>query len=199
MVVRLKSFCLRRGFVRGTHWRLFYSWAGVSRMTVENNLIDSLEIGRKKVEVNMLQYANDTLFLCEANTKSVFNIKAALTCFELCSGLKVNFLKSRIGGLGLDQSTVQKFAAILNFNVMETPFMYLGMLVGGCHKRERFWGGVIDRLEVRLNRWKGRFFFTGRICLIKYILSSIPLFYLSLFNMSYVVANEIVKIQKNFI
>jgi len=50
----------------------------------------------------MLQYAHDTLFFYEVNTKSVFNIKVALNCFELSSGLKVNFLKSRIRGLGVD-------------------------------------------------------------------------------------------------
>ncbi|XP_068483236.1 uncharacterized protein [Phaseolus vulgaris] len=68
--------------------------AGVSRMAEEKNLIDSLEVGRARVNVNMLQYADDTLFFCEANTKSIFNIKAILLYFELASGLKVNFLKA---------------------------------------------------------------------------------------------------------
>jgi len=54
----------------------------------------------------MLQYANDTLFFCEANTKSVLNIKVVLNCFELSSRLKVNFLNSRIGGLGIAQLTI---------------------------------------------------------------------------------------------
>ena len=71
------------------------------------NGIDSLDIGDKKVKVNMLQFANDTLFFCEVNTKSVLNIKVTLNCFELSSSLKVNFLKSRIGGLGIDLTTIQ--------------------------------------------------------------------------------------------
>jgi len=77
--------------------------ARVLRMTIEKNTIDSLEIGRKKVKANMLEYVDDALFFCEANTKSVFNIKAALNCFELCYEFKVNFMKSKIGGLGIDQ------------------------------------------------------------------------------------------------
>ncbi|XP_068466471.1 uncharacterized protein [Phaseolus vulgaris] len=115
---------------------------GVSRMAVEKNLIDSLEIGREKVKVNMLQYADDTLFFCEANVKSVFNIKATLYCFELSFRLKVNFLKSKLGGLGVEQIMIQCFAAILNCEVMETSLVYLGMSVGGCHKRKAFWDGV---------------------------------------------------------
>jgi len=64
-------------------------------MAEEKNLIDSLEVGGVKVKANMLQYADDTLFFCEANTKSVFNIKAILLCFELAFRLKVNFLKKQ--------------------------------------------------------------------------------------------------------
>jgi len=41
-------------------------------------------------------------FFCEANNKSVFNIKAILLCFELASGLRVNFFKSKIGEMGID-------------------------------------------------------------------------------------------------
>jgi len=169
-------------------------------MVVEKHLIDSLKIGRKKVKVTMLQYADDTLFFCEANTKNAFNIKATLNCFKLCSGLKENFLKSEIGKLGIDQLMLQRYVAILNCDVMGTPFVYMGMLVGGCHKRGAFWGGEIEIMKPRLCRWKGRFLsLAGKICLIKFVLTSIPLFYLSLFKMPSVVANELVRIQRNFL
>jgi len=115
--------------------------AGMSRLVVEKYLIDSLEIKNKKVKVNMLQYVNNTLFFCKENTKSVFNIKMTLNCFELSSELKVNFLKSKISELRIDQTTIQRFATILNCDVMVTPFMYLGMLVGGVI-REGFFGMV---------------------------------------------------------
>ena len=107
-------------------------------MVVEKNLINSLEIKRNKVKVNMLQYADDALFFCEANCKSVFNTKVALNCFELSFGLQVNFMKSRLGGLGVDQLTIQRFATILNCEVMVTPFVYLGMTVGGVIRERRY-------------------------------------------------------------
>jgi len=47
-------------------------------MAEEKSLIDNLEVGTNKVKLNMLQYADDTLFFCKANIKSVFNIKAIL-------------------------------------------------------------------------------------------------------------------------
>ena len=84
------------------------------------------------VKVNMLQYVDDTLFFCKASVKSVFNIKVILNFFELAFGLKVNFLKSRISGVGVDQTFILRFAAILNCEVMKILFKYLGMLVEGC-------------------------------------------------------------------
>jgi len=119
-----REFIPRRGLRQGDPLAPFLfllvaeGLAGVSRMAEEKNLIDSLGFGRDRVKVNMLQYADDTLFFCEANSKSIFNIKAILLCFELAFGLKVNFLKSRLGGQGLDQSSIQQFATMLNCNVM---------------------------------------------------------------------------------
>jgi len=69
----------------------------------------------------------------------MFVIKVILNCFELTFGLKVNFEKSNIGGVGGDLQTVQRCSSILNCALMETPFKYLGMLVRGCHKRSKFW------------------------------------------------------------
>ena len=74
--------------------------AGVVRKAIEKEFLESLEIGDKSIKVNMLQYADDTLFFYKANAKSVFVIKAILNCFELASSLKVNFQKSNMGGRG---------------------------------------------------------------------------------------------------
>ena len=175
-------------------------FAGVTRVAEEKKLIDNLEVGKDKVKVNMLQYANDTLFFCEANTKSVFNIKAILQCFELSSGLRVNFAKSRIGGTGMDQVVLQRFATILNCDTMVSPFIYLGMPVGGSHKHDNFLNGVIEKVQARLSRWKGRCLsMAGRICLIKFVLSAIPLFFMSLFKLPSRVAGKLIRMQKDFL
>ena len=172
----------------------------MERVAEEKKLVYSLEVGKDKVKVNMLQYADDTLFFCEANTKSVFNIKAILQCFELASGLRVNFAKSRIDGTGLDQVALQRFATILNCDTMASPFVYLGILVGGSHKRGAFWNEVIEKVQARLSRWKGRCLsMAGRICLIKFVLPSIPLFFMSLFKLPSGVAGKLVSIQRNFL
>jgi len=47
-------------------------------------------------------------------------------------------LKSIIGGVGVDHTAIQQFAAILNCEVMKTPFKYLGMFVGGTRREFRY-------------------------------------------------------------
>ena len=201
-----KEFIPQKGLRQGEPLVLFLflivveGLTGVLRNVVELNLVESLEIEVKKVKINMVQFADDTLFFCKASYKSVFSIKVILNCFELASGLKVNFSKSIIGGVGVDMSLIRGFSAMLNCDVMKSPFKYLRMHVGECHKRAAFWVGVLDIIKSRLGRWKGRFLsLAGRICLIKSILSSIPLFYVSLYKVPSLVLKEIVKLQRNFL
>jgi len=58
------------------------------------------------------------------------------------------------------------------------------MPVRGSHKSGAFWNGVIEKVQAKLSRWKGRCLsMAGRICLIRFVLSSIPLFFMSLFKL----------------
>ena len=172
----------------------------VSRKAVQKNLFESLEVGRRKVKVNMLQFAYNTLFFCEANIESVFNLKVIFYCFELAYGFKVNFSKIKLGGVRVDQTVVLRFVTILNCDVTKTPFIYLGLSVVGCHKKSVFWDGVVDRINNRLSKWKGRFILMdGRICLIKFVLLFILLFYLSLFKIPSTVLKKIVFLQRNIL
>ena len=112
----------------------------------------------------------------------------------------MNFLKSRLGGVRVDQIEILRFATILNCEVMRTPLKYLGMLVRGVIRGGEFWDEVVNKIKSRLGRWKGRYILmVGRICLIKFVLSSIPLFYLSLFKVSSTVLKKIMCLQRTFL
>ena len=68
--------------------------AGIVRQAEENMLVESIEVEEGRVKVSMLQYADDTIFMCKASIQSVLTLKEILKCFELASGLKVNYSKS---------------------------------------------------------------------------------------------------------
>jgi len=67
-------------------------------------MLHSLNVGHNNIKINMLEFADDTLFLCKPLLENIMVIKSVFRCFELASGLKVNFLKTKIIGLGIHHS-----------------------------------------------------------------------------------------------
>jgi len=83
---------------------------------------------------------------------------------------------------------------------MTFPFKYLGLEVGGNLRKKQFWEPVVNKIKASLSSWKGRFLsIAGRICLIKSVCTTIPLFYLSFFKAPVSVCNRIMSIQRKFL
>jgi len=76
--------------------------------------------------------------MCDAKVQNIGVIKAILRSFELVSELRVNFFKTKIGGLGLYAILLKDFSNILNCKHMKIPFVYLGMPIGGNPKNKHF-------------------------------------------------------------
>ena len=68
---------------------------GLMRTAISKNLYSSYQVGSLKEDINILQYADDTLFFGNALSANVRVLKSILSCFELASGLKINYSKSQ--------------------------------------------------------------------------------------------------------
>jgi len=90
------------------------------------------------MQVDLLQFADDTIFFCKPSCYNVLVVKVILRSFEVVSGLRVNFHKSVVGLVGISQLDVLVFSKCLNCRQMEMPFKYLGMLIGGYPRRIEF-------------------------------------------------------------
>jgi len=167
---------------------------------MKTKLLSGLKIGRKEMEVCIFQFADDTLFLCEDSFNNVITLKAILRGFELASGLKINFHKSKLAGINVQSYSLDCYTKTLNCTQMGIPFKYLRIEVGGNPRKEQFWEPVINKIKARLSVWKGRFLtLAGRICLIKSVITAIPLYYLSLFRAPDIVCKRITSIQRRFL
>lgn len=102
---------------------------------ISKNLFSSYRVGRDEVEVNLLQFADDTINFGEETLENVITIKCIMRCFELVSSLKVNFSKISFGAVGVESSEVVKFARLLNCSLLTLPFTYLGMPIGANPRR----------------------------------------------------------------
>lgn len=77
-------------------------------------------------------------------------MKRILRNFELLFGLKVNFSKSCLMGLNIERSNLISMANILGCEVVSFPFTYLGVRVGGFHKRSSEWLFLMQKMRKKL-------------------------------------------------
>jgi len=201
-----KEFKPSRGLRQGDPLALFLflvvaeGLAGIVRQALKANMLTSLKIGSKELEMCILQFADDTLFLCEDSLNNVLNLKAILRGFELASGLKINFHNLRLAGFSVQSNIVACFTKILNCTQIGVSFKYLGLDVGGKPRKKQLWEPVITKLKARFSIWKGRFLsLAGRICLINYVMAAVPQFYLSMFKAPASVCKRIISIQSRFL
>ncbi|GAU51438.1 hypothetical protein TSUD_413380, partial [Trifolium subterraneum] len=153
-----------------------------------------------EVVVSHLQYADDTLFIGEACVENLWTMKAILRWFELISGLKVNFFKSRLFGVNVENAFMDQAASFLHCKKGDFPFIYLGLPVGANPRRASTWDPVVKAIERRLMSWKNKYVsLGGRVVLINSVLAAIPIFYLSFLKLPNCVWKSIVKIQRNFL
>ncbi|CAJ2652296.1 unnamed protein product [Trifolium pratense] len=147
-----------------------------------------------------LQFADDTIIVGEGNWDNLWTIKTVLRSFELVSGLKVNFFKSKLYGINLDDSFLRASSSFLHCGVDSIPFRFLGIPVGANPRRKATWLPIIDSMKKRLGVWNSRLLsIRGRVTLINSVLSSLPLYFFSFFKAPVCVLKEMVSIQRNFL
>ncbi|GKV48894.1 hypothetical protein SLEP1_g55681 [Rubroshorea leprosula] len=169
------------------------------RKAEAEGLFKGVKIGEGGMVVSLLQFADDTVFMGKAEVENLRTVKAILHWFELISGLKINFCKSHLYGFNVTEGWVNGAADILHCKIGTMPFIYLGLPVGGISGRRKFWVSVLDRFRNKLAAWKRSLLsFGGRITLLNSVLSTLPIFYLSLFKIPNCVLGEMVKIQRDF-
>ncbi|XP_028078280.1 uncharacterized protein LOC114280136 [Camellia sinensis] len=127
-------------------------------------------------------------------------IKRILRCFKVLSGLRINYHKSVVCGVGVDDALLLSFAKLLNCQVHSLPLRFLGLPLGANPGRKSTWKPVLDKIRSKLSGWKRKLLsFVGRLTLIKSTLSSLPSYFLSLFKIPEGVAKEIKRIESAFL
>ncbi|XP_077233342.1 uncharacterized protein LOC143875615 [Tasmannia lanceolata] len=113
-------------------------------------------IGASKVEVSLLQFADDTLLFCSPVISQLLNLKAMLRCYEMVSRQRSNFAKSRLYAINVSESDASSFAGIMGCGLDGFPATYLGLPLGVGRPKHTLWAPIIQRIERRLATWKRR-------------------------------------------
>ncbi|KAI3506473.1 hypothetical protein L1887_28832 [Cichorium endivia] len=163
-------------------------------------LFTGIKIPHESLTISHLFYADDALFVGEWCKSNIKNLARILRCFFISSGLRVNFHKSKVFGVGVDPQVVAQWAAPLGCSPAYLPFSYLGVPVGANMRLKKNWTPVIDRFQAKLSTWKAKSLsFGGRLTLIKAVLGSLPTYYFSLFVAPLGVLNDLEKLRRKFL
>ncbi|GJV34238.1 RNA-directed DNA polymerase, eukaryota [Tanacetum coccineum] len=115
------------------------------------------------------------------------------------SGLSINIKKSHLLGVGVPSHFVNEAADMLGCSVMKAPFKYLGITVGGNTSLVKTWDETINKLKLRLSKWKLKTLsIGGRLTLLKSVLGSTPIYSMSLYKVPKFVLNVMESIRRNF-
>lgn len=151
------------------------------------------------LSIYLLQFADDTLIFCKYNDEMLENLRKTIELFKWCSSQKVNWEKSALCGIKIEDNKIISVAARLNCKVEYLPIMYVGLPLGGYPKKEAFWPPVIGKVQDKLDKWK-RYNLSrgGRVALCKSVFSHLPTYYMSLFLMLEKVIATIERAMRNF-
>lgn len=102
-----KQFRMQKGIRQGDPLSPFLFIIGAESLNcifqgaIHQGTIKGLRIGVDGPLLTHLQFANDTLVFCGADLEEFKNIKCLLKGFEVMSGLKINYHKSVVCGVGM--------------------------------------------------------------------------------------------------
>ncbi|QHO07736.1 uncharacterized protein DS421_14g466350 [Arachis hypogaea] len=102
--------------------------------------------------------------------------------------------------MNCDEQWVQRMCRLLGCKGGSLPVKCLSIPLGANPRLVKTWKLIIDKVEEKLNLWKAKILNKPRkLVLIKSILNSLPVYYLSLFKIPRVVAEKLISLQRMFL
>jgi hypothetical protein len=98
-----------------------------------------------------VQYADDTILVMQANESQLILLKDILYKITLSSGLKVNFHKSCLVPINVDQDYAASLANAFGCLVGAFPFTYLGLRMGLTKSQVKDYAPMICRIDRKLS------------------------------------------------
>ncbi|GJY39564.1 RNA-directed DNA polymerase, eukaryota, reverse transcriptase zinc-binding domain protein [Tanacetum coccineum] len=165
---------------------------------VDEGLFKGVSVG-SSLQLSHLFYADDVIFMGQWSESNIITIVHALDCFHKASGLRMNLQKSKLLGIAVEDEKVSRAAMKMGCCTLKTPFSYLGIKVGGMMTRIKSWDEIVAKLHSRLSKWKLKTLsIGGRLTLLKSVLGSTPIYYMSMFKVPSQVLKCLEDIRRQF-
>ncbi|KAL0289271.1 UNVERIFIED_CONTAM: putative ribonuclease H protein [Sesamum radiatum] len=136
----------------------------------------------KELGIVNLSFADDILLFCKADLHSVSVLKEGLLEFKELSGLQANAQKSQIIISKAGAQQLPQILTMLGFSQGHLPIKYLGVPLISSKLSIADCTPLLQKIESRITGWNQlNLSYAGRTQLIKSVLSSIHLYWSSVF------------------
>lgn len=121
----------------------------------------------------VVQYADDTILIMQADINQVVHLKQLLAQFTESTGLKVNYHKSSMIPINVLNSKMDELASAFGCQVATMPFTYLGLPMGTTKPKMEDLTPLMDRVERKLVSCSNYLSYSGRLQMINSAISPI--------------------------
>lgn len=156
--------------------------------------------GCKKLMLTHLCFADDLLLLCHGDEISACILRRALDEFTMCSGLYPSLPKSAAFFGSVSDVVKDRILMAMPFSIGQLPMKYLGIPLTGKRISNADCRVLIDKVKSRIQNWRNKTLsFAGRLQLVSSVLSSLHVYWASMFLLPVHVCDSIDKILKKFL
>ena len=129
----------------------------------------------------------------QADSRQLICLKALLNTFASATGLKVNYQKSIMVPINIQEERAQIYAGTLNCQMGHFPFTYLGLPLGLHKPTVEQCLPLVNRIAKRLAGIATFMTYAGRLLMVKSVLASLTIFYMSCLDVPVTIKQQILK------
>ena len=144
----------------------------------------------------IIQYADDTLVIMQADVTQVATLKDALKVFSTSTGLDINYHKSSMIPINVEEAQIASLAATFGCQVGSLPFTNLGLPVGTTRPRMVDFLPLVDCMERRLTASSCFLNQGGKLQLLNSVISSLPIYFLCSLHIPAGIIKKLERIQR---
>lgn len=161
-------------------------------------LFEGIALPGCRIKLLHLQFADDVLLFINGGENAMLDIKRVLQCFQVLSGLKINFNKSHLHGFSQNKAVISEWAKMLGCQEGGNSFKYLGVTIGLSPRNGKFWTPLIDRIQGKIRSLEAEnISMAGKVIILKSIIDSIPVYWFGLYKLPKIVIAKIKKLRRD--
>ncbi|GJY55984.1 hypothetical protein Tco_0455099 [Tanacetum coccineum] len=156
--------------------------------------------GCKELKITSLCFADDLLMLCHGDLISASVLRRGLDEFCVSSGLRPSMSKSEAFFGNVPDEVIADINLVMPFKIGVLPIKYLGVPMMSKRLTSKDCKPLIEMIRKRIGDWRNKVLsFAGRLQLISSVLSSMQVYWASLFILPIEICNLIDRLFKNFL